>query len=102
MRNFNGPRPLYRWQLGLLLLNLPRRLISCGLSDFPARRANEPVPYPVGQARSRQLGSLPDQRFMVWDQSNVQRGRVPPFGRFRFHGSMVHPTDTRSKREKML
>jgi hypothetical protein len=27
MDTFHGPRPLYRWQLGLLLLSLPRRLI---------------------------------------------------------------------------
>jgi hypothetical protein len=27
MRNFNAPRPLDRWQLGLLFHGLPRRLI---------------------------------------------------------------------------
>jgi hypothetical protein len=26
--HFDGPRPPYRWQLGLLLLCLPRRLIK--------------------------------------------------------------------------
>jgi hypothetical protein len=25
---YRGPRPPYRWQLGLLLLSLPRRLIQ--------------------------------------------------------------------------
>jgi hypothetical protein len=27
MAHFNGPRPLYRWQLGLIAASLPRRLI---------------------------------------------------------------------------
>lgn len=40
MDHFIGPRPLYRWQLGLLLLSLPRRLIPRGLSDLPAGGAD--------------------------------------------------------------
>jgi hypothetical protein len=30
MAHFNAPRPLYRWQLGLLLLGLPRRYTYSG------------------------------------------------------------------------
>jgi len=32
MGYFDAPRPLYRWQLGLLLLSLPRRLIAAGVA----------------------------------------------------------------------
>lgn len=40
MRSFNAtrpssPRPLFRWQLGLLLLSLPRRLIPDGSQPAP-------------------------------------------------------------------
>src|SRR5262245_3299305 len=31
MAHFNGPRTLYRWQFGLLLLRITRRLIPCSL-----------------------------------------------------------------------
>lgn len=65
MDHFNRPRPLYRWQLGLLLLSLPRRLIPRGFGDLAPRGADEPVPYPVAQARPRQLGGLPDQSVMI-------------------------------------
>jgi hypothetical protein len=42
MRDFKAPRPPYRWQLGLLLLGLPRRLIPCGLRDLPPGGADDP------------------------------------------------------------
>ena len=67
MDHFNGPRTLYRWQRGLLLLCLARRLIPGGLCDLAPRGADEPVPYPVGQTRPRQLGGLPDQLLMLGD-----------------------------------
>ena len=41
MAIFYGPRPLYRWQRGLLLLSLPRRLIPRGLRDLAARSADD-------------------------------------------------------------
>lgn len=33
-KHFDAPRALYRWQLGLLLLSLPRRFIPGGLCDL--------------------------------------------------------------------
>jgi hypothetical protein len=78
-------RPLYRWQLGLLLLGLPRRLIPRGFRDLPPGRANEPVSYPVGQARPGQLGCLPDQllvlgvtRMYRLDEWRPLKAGVPP------------------------
>ena len=44
MDHFNGPRPLYRWQLGLLLPGLPRRLISSGLCDLSPGGADDALP----------------------------------------------------------
>ena len=35
MRSFNAPRPPFRWQLGLLLLSLPRRFIPGRFRDLP-------------------------------------------------------------------
>ena len=57
MDHFNGPRPLYRWQLGLIALSLPRRLIPRGLLlplagiglKLRASCPVEAVPDPVGQ-----------------------------------------------------
>jgi hypothetical protein len=42
MDTFYGPRPLYRWQLGLLFLSLPRRLI-------PAAGLKSSLPAPCGR-----------------------------------------------------
>lgn len=73
MVHFAAPRPPYRWQLGLLLLSLPRRFIPRGFRDLAPRVADEPVPYPVGQARPRQLGGLPDQLLVLGGDPDVQR-----------------------------
>ena len=43
MASFNAPRPLYRWQRGLLLLSLPRRLIAACLSDFAPGGPDQPL-----------------------------------------------------------
>lgn len=72
MAHFNAPRPLYRWQLGLLLLSLPRRLIPADLGDLPPSRADQSVSYPVGQAGPGKLGSLSNQPFMVRSHSDEQ------------------------------
>ena len=85
MAHFNSTRPPYRWQLGLLLLSLPRRFIPRGFRDLASGGPDEPVPYPIGQARPRQLGSLPDQLLVLWYQTDMQGGRVPPLLRFRVH-----------------
>jgi hypothetical protein len=94
MDTFYGPRPLYRWQLGLLLLSLPRRLIPGSFGDLPPGRADQPVPYPVGQAGPCHLGSLPDQLLVLGDQPDVQSRRMPTFRRFLFHARIVLPKDT--------
>jgi len=44
MACLDAPRPLYRWQLGLLALSLPRRLIPRRLCDLPPGSANDPLP----------------------------------------------------------
>jgi hypothetical protein len=44
MPYFGGPRPLYRFLKGLLLLSLPRRLIPRGLCDLTAGCADDPLP----------------------------------------------------------
>ncbi len=72
MAHFNAPRPLYRWQLGLLLWSLPRRFIPGGFGDLSPRDANQPVPYPVGQAGSRQLGGLADQPLVLRSHTDEQ------------------------------
>jgi hypothetical protein len=38
------PRPLYRWQLGLLALSLPRRLIPGRLRDLAPSSTDDPLP----------------------------------------------------------
>lgn len=80
-----SPRSRFRWQLGLLLLSLPRRLIPRSFRDLAPCVADEPVPYPVGQARPRQLGGLPNQLLVLGDQTDMQGGRVPPLRRLRVH-----------------
>jgi hypothetical protein len=72
MAHFNDPRPLYRWQLGLLLLSLPRRFIPAHLCDFPPGRADQSVPYPVGQTGPGQLGSLPNQTLVLGSDTDEQ------------------------------
>ena len=59
------PRPLFRWQLGLLLQSLPRRLIPASLRDLPPGGADDGLPQPIGEADSRQLSGLPDQCVML-------------------------------------
>ena len=61
MRNFNAPRPRFRWLLGLLFAELPRRFIAGRFRDLAPSRPDEPVPDPIGQARPRQLGGLPNR-----------------------------------------
>ena len=58
---------MYRFLLGLIARGLPRSTIPGGLPDLAPGGADEPVPYPVGQARPRQLGGLADQLFMIGD-----------------------------------
>jgi hypothetical protein len=72
MAHFNAPRPPYRWQRGLLLRGLPRRFIPGRFGDLPPGRPDQPVPNPVGQAGSRQLGGLPDQPFMLGSDTDEQ------------------------------
>jgi hypothetical protein len=67
MGNFNAPRPRYRWLLGLLFSGLPRRFIAGRFGDLAPRGPDEPIPDPIGQARPRQLGGLPNHLFMVWN-----------------------------------
>ena len=68
MRHFyGGAVPMHRFLRGLLARGLPRRLIPGGFRDLPPGGADQSVPYPVGQAGSRQLGGLPDQLFMLRD-----------------------------------
>jgi hypothetical protein len=44
MAHFNATRPPYRWQLGLLLLSLPRRFIPGSLPDLAPRSADDRLP----------------------------------------------------------
>lgn len=93
MAHFNGPRPLYRWQLGLLLQSLPRRFIPSSFGDLPPGRADQPVPYPVGQADPRQRHGLADDLLVLGNQSDVQGGRVSTLQGF-VHALSVLPKDT--------
>jgi hypothetical protein len=52
MAYLDGPPLPYRWQLGLLLLSLPRRLIARGFRDLPTRGADNALPIPA----STQMG----------------------------------------------
>jgi len=101
MRTFNGPRSLYRWQLGLLLLSLPRRLIprraSRLLGQLLAGGADEPLPYPVRDAHPRPLRSLADQLPMLWGHADVQDIGVSARWRISRHAKSVHPLDTQNK-----
>lgn len=58
---------MHRFLLGLIARGLPRSAIPGGFRDLAPGGADEPVPYPVGQARPRQLGGLADQLFMIGD-----------------------------------
>jgi hypothetical protein len=60
------PRPLFRWQLGLLARSLPRRFIPAGLRDLSPSGADDGLPQPIGEADPCQLGGLPDQCVMLW------------------------------------
>ena len=68
MAYFDVPRPPYRWQTGLLLLLLPRRLIAGALRDLPPGGADQPLPHPSGDAEPRQLGGLSDQLLVFREQ----------------------------------
>jgi hypothetical protein len=70
------PRPLFRWQLGALFLSLPRRFIAGRFREVAASCPDKLIPYPVGNARSRQLRRLPYQRVMVRSQSDSYGGGV--------------------------
>lgn len=72
MARFNAPRPLYRWQLGLLLRSLARRFIPGSFGDLPPGRADQPVSNPVRQAGSRELGSVADQLLMLGGDTDEQ------------------------------
>ena len=72
MAHFNAPRPLYRWERGLLLRCLARRFIPGSFGDLAPGRADQPVPNPVGQAGPCQLGGLPDQPFMLGSHADEQ------------------------------
>jgi len=65
MRNFNAPRPPYRWLLGLLFSGLPRRRIAGRFRDLPLCVADQPLPHPSGEAEPRQLGGLFHQSLML-------------------------------------
>jgi hypothetical protein len=72
--HFKGPRPPYRWQRGLLLLCLPRRLIPGGFRDLPPGGPDESVSNPVGQTRPCQPGSFSNQLLMLGNETDVQGG----------------------------
>jgi hypothetical protein len=79
MRSYNAPRPPYRWQLGLLLLSLPRRFIAGRFRDVLPGGADELVPYPVGHARPRQLGGPLNHLLMLRGDADEEGGGVAPF-----------------------
>jgi hypothetical protein len=57
MREPYAPRPLYRWQLGLLLQALPRRLIAVRFRD-DAGGGSGPIP-PRRPSSARAVRQLP-------------------------------------------
>lgn len=67
----------FRWQLGLLLLCLARRLIPRGFSDFAPGGTDDPFPEPVGQAHPCQGCRLPDEGVMLWQESYPEIARKP-------------------------
>src|SRR5262245_6934536 len=91
------PKP-FRWQLGLLLLSLPRRFIAGRLRQLAAGRADEPLPYPVGHARPGQVRRLPYQLLVLGGDPDVQGRRMAPPGRNLFHGESVLPEAGQVKR----
>lgn len=75
MANFAVPRlpcPLHRWQLGLLLLSLPRRFIPGSFRDLTPCGTDQSVPYPVGQTGPCEVGRLPDKSFMLRSYADEQ------------------------------
>ena len=66
-QRYGGAVPMHRFLLGLIARGLPRSTIPGGFGDLASSDADEPVPYPVGQARPRQLGGLADQLLMIGD-----------------------------------
>lgn len=69
-----SPRPLYRWQLGLLLLSLPRRLIPRGFRNLAPSGTDDALPEPIGKAHSCQGSRLTDQGVMLWQETDSQGG----------------------------
>jgi hypothetical protein len=52
---------------------LPRhRFIAGGFRDLPPGDLGEPIPYPVGQARPRQLGGLLHQLFVLGCHPDIE------------------------------
>jgi hypothetical protein len=96
---YRGPRPLLRWQLGLLFASLPRRLISSRLGDFLPGGADEPLPNPVGEAHPRELGRLPDQSVVLRQKPDAESGGVRPFKLRSSHAVIVGPRGTQVKRQ---
>ena len=72
MDTFYSPRPLYRWQLGLLLRSLARRFIPSSFGDLPPGRADQPVSNPVRQAGPRELGSVANQLLVLGGDTDEQ------------------------------
>jgi hypothetical protein len=97
MRNaplFVGPCPPYRWQLGLLLLGLPRRFIprpvggpwrsGAGGGTLPPPldplllgqlllgQVDEPLPYPVGHGAAVPVGGPLEQILLFFGEAKLK------------------------------
>lgn len=76
MRHLDAPCPSrlfgpLRWQLGLLLLSLPRRLIPGCFGNLPPGGFDDPLPEPVGHAHACQGRRLPYQGIVLWQEPNA-------------------------------
>ncbi len=81
MRHSDAPCPSrlfgpLRWQLGLLLLSLPRRLIPGCFGNLSPGGFDDPLPEPVGHAHACQGRRLPYQGVVLW-QDTTRAGRGP-------------------------
>ena len=83
------PRPLFRWQLGLLWASRPRSLIPCGLADFAASGTHQPLSNPRGNADPRQAGRLADQLLLLGEQANTDGGGLGAVGLWSRHAVSV-------------
>jgi hypothetical protein len=72
MGYFDAPRPLYRWQLGLLWLSRARSLIPRSLAHLPPGGADKPLPNPGGNADPRQAGRLADQLLLLGEHAEAE------------------------------